>query len=108
MMFYLEAIKLITGRVFLSLCSVSGTKSVHSVCVCCVLADSTDDDGIKAYHWEEVSGPLQEHQIDDDTQTLKLKDMAPGTYVFRSVVRIGFAKSSFQCFCAVVFSVSVQ
>ena len=96
---------------FLSLCSVSGTKSVHSVCICCVLADSTDDDGIKAYHWEEVSGPLQEHQIDDDTQTLKLKDMAPGTYVFRSVVRIGFAVflcSSLQCFCAVVFSVSVQ
>ena len=45
--------------------------------------DSTDDDGITSYHWEEVSGPLQEHQIDDDTQTLKLKDMAPGFYVFR-------------------------
>ena len=66
------------------------TLSVQDVCasVCCVLTDSTDDDGIKAYHWEEVSGPLQEHQINDDTQTLKLKDMAPGFYVFRSVVGI--------------------
>ncbi|KAK7091316.1 hypothetical protein V1264_009012 [Littorina saxatilis] len=49
-------------------------------------SDSKDDDGIKAYHWEIVSGPLQEHEIDDDTQTLKLKDMAPGNYVFRLTV----------------------
>ncbi|XP_076437879.1 dyslexia-associated protein KIAA0319-like protein [Babylonia areolata] len=49
-------------------------------------SDSTDDDGITSYHWEEVSGPLQEHQIDGDTQILKLKDMAPGFYVFRLTV----------------------
>ncbi|KAL8578420.1 hypothetical protein ACOMHN_014919 [Nucella lapillus] len=49
-------------------------------------SDSKDDDGITTYHWEEVSGPLQEHQLDGDTQTLKLKDMAPGFYVFRLTV----------------------
>jgi hypothetical protein len=50
-----------------------------------MVTDSKDDDGITAYHWEEVSGPLQEHKL-DDTPTLKLKDMAPGSYVFRLTV----------------------
>ena len=56
---------------------------------------STDDDGIAAYHWEEVNGPLQEHQIDEDTQTLNLKDMAPGSYVFRSGVSLQLSSFSF-------------
>nr|KAG5701483.1 hypothetical protein BaRGS_000879 [Batillaria attramentaria] len=47
-------------------------------------ADSTDDDTIKSYHWEEISGPLSDRTIDDDTQMLKLKDMPPGFYVFRT------------------------
>lgn len=47
------------------------------------MTDSQDDDKIVTYHWEEVSGPLQEHRVDADTPMLKLKDMAPGFYVFR-------------------------
>ncbi|KAJ8322025.1 hypothetical protein KUTeg_000496 [Tegillarca granosa] len=38
---------------------------------------STDDDKIVSYHWQEVSGPLQDQKIDQDTAMLTLKDLAP-------------------------------
>ena len=44
--------------------------------------DSKDDDKIVKYHWEEKSGPLQDHQIQDDTAMLTLKGLAPGVYIF--------------------------
>lgn len=47
-----------------------------------MFTDSTDDDKIVKYQWEEKSGPLQEHQLKDDTAMLTLKDLAPGSYLF--------------------------
>jgi hypothetical protein len=44
--------------------------------------DSKDDDKIVKYHWEEKRGPLQDHQIQDDTAMLTLKGLAPGVYIF--------------------------
>ncbi|XP_076456883.1 dyslexia-associated protein KIAA0319-like [Babylonia areolata] len=49
-------------------------------------SESTDDEGITSYHWEEASGPLQDHHTDSNTQVLKLKDMAPGHYIFTLTV----------------------
>ena len=49
-------------------------------------SDSKDDDKIVKYHWEEKSGPLQDHQIQDDTAMLTLKDLAPGVYIFELTV----------------------
>ncbi|XP_033640190.1 dyslexia-associated protein KIAA0319-like protein isoform X3 [Asterias rubens] len=49
-------------------------------------ADSTDDDKIMSYHWEEVEGPVREQKITGDTQTLKLTDLVPGSYVISLTV----------------------
>lgn len=49
-------------------------------------SDSTDDDKIVTWKWEEVSGPLQNHELNSDGQMLTLKDMAPGNYTFRLTV----------------------
>ena len=46
-------------------------------------ADSTDDDKIVSYHWEEIKGPVRETKITGDTQTLQLTDLVPGSYVIR-------------------------
>ncbi len=48
--------------------------------------DSTDDDKIMSYQWEEIEGPVREQKITGDTQTLKLTDLVPGSYVISLTV----------------------
>ncbi|XP_021367738.1 dyslexia-associated protein KIAA0319-like protein isoform X2 [Mizuhopecten yessoensis] len=56
---------------------------------------STDDDKIVLYHWEELSGPIQDQQFTDNTAILKLKKLAPGSYQFKlSVTDSDGAKNS--------------
>ncbi|XP_060065964.1 dyslexia-associated protein KIAA0319-like protein [Ylistrum balloti] len=47
---------------------------------------STDDDQIVMYHWEEISGPIQDQQFTDNRAILKLKELAPGKYQFKLTV----------------------
>lgn len=51
----------------------------------CTWIDSSDDDKIVKYLWEEMSGPLQDHNLQDDRNMLTLKDLVPGYYVFKWV-----------------------
>ena len=46
-------------------------------------SDSTDDDKIVKYHWEEVSGPLRDQKITEQVAILSLKDLTPGNYTFK-------------------------
>ena len=46
-------------------------------------SDSTDDEKIVSYHWEEVSGPLRDQKISNDAAILSLKDLTPGNYTFK-------------------------
>ena len=48
-------------------------------------SESTDDDKIVSYHWEEVSGPLRDQKITDDAAILTLENLAPGNYTFKYV-----------------------
>lgn len=48
-----------------------------------VLSESTDDDKVVAWHWEEVKGPLREEKVSADTQVLTLTSLVPGNYTFR-------------------------
>ena len=50
------------------------------------LPESTDDDKIVTWNWEEVSGPLQDHDLQTNVPMLTLKDLAPGNYTFRLTV----------------------
>ncbi|PNJ90006.1 KIAA0319L isoform 13, partial [Pongo abelii] len=43
-------------------------------------SQSTDDDKIVQYHWEELKGPLREEKISEDTAILKLSKLVPGNY----------------------------
>uniref|UniRef100_A0A8D2FHQ0 KIAA0319 like n=1 Tax=Theropithecus gelada TaxID=9565 RepID=A0A8D2FHQ0_THEGE len=45
-------------------------------------SQSTDDDKIVQYHWEELKGPLREEKISEDTAILKLSKLVPGNYTF--------------------------
>ncbi|XP_027031335.2 dyslexia-associated protein KIAA0319-like protein isoform X1 [Tachysurus fulvidraco] len=47
---------------------------------------STDDDKIVAWHWEEVKGPLREEKVSADTDILTLTSLVPGNYTFRLTV----------------------
>lgn len=47
---------------------------------------STDDDRIVAYHWDVVSGPLQDKSVTGESPILKLSDLAPGNYTFKLTV----------------------
>jgi hypothetical protein len=47
------------------------------------LLDSTDDDKIVSYHWDVVSGPLQDKSITGETAILKLTDLVPGNYTLK-------------------------
>lgn len=47
------------------------------------VTDSSDDDKIVKYLWEEMSGPLQDHTLQDDKNMLTLKDLVPGNYIFK-------------------------
>lgn len=46
-------------------------------------SESTDDEKIVSYHWEELKGPLREEKITGDTEILKLTNLVPGNYTFR-------------------------
>ncbi|XP_060562361.1 LOW QUALITY PROTEIN: dyslexia-associated protein KIAA0319-like protein, partial [Ruditapes philippinarum] len=49
-------------------------------------SDSTDDDKIVSYHWDVVSGPLQDKSITGETAILKLTDLVPGNYTLKLTV----------------------
>ncbi|XP_052492869.1 dyslexia-associated protein KIAA0319-like protein homolog isoform X2 [Budorcas taxicolor] len=49
-------------------------------------SQSTDDDKIVQYHWEELKGPLREKKISEDTAILKLSKLVPGNYTFSLTV----------------------
>ncbi|KAM6171936.1 dyslexia-associated protein KIAA0319-like protein homolog [Erethizon dorsatum] len=49
-------------------------------------SQSTDDDKIVQYHWEELKGPLREEKISADTAILKLSKLVPGNYTFSLTV----------------------
>uniref|UniRef100_W5LWA4 KIAA0319 like n=1 Tax=Lepisosteus oculatus TaxID=7918 RepID=W5LWA4_LEPOC len=48
--------------------------------------ESTDDDAILAWHWEEVKGPLREEKVSADTPILTLTNLVPGNYTFSLTV----------------------
>lgn len=48
--------------------------------------ESTDDDKIVSYHWEELKGPLREEKVSSDTAILTLTNLVPGNYTFRWVI----------------------
>ncbi|XP_060798918.1 dyslexia-associated protein KIAA0319-like protein [Neoarius graeffei] len=49
-------------------------------------SQSTDDDKITAWHWEEVKGPLREEKVSADTPVLTLTSLVPGNYTFSLTV----------------------
>ncbi|XP_028937389.1 dyslexia-associated protein KIAA0319-like protein homolog isoform X4 [Ornithorhynchus anatinus] len=49
-------------------------------------SQSTDDDKIVQYHWEELKGPLREEKVSADTAILKLTNLVPGNYTFSLTV----------------------
>ncbi|XP_006886496.1 PREDICTED: dyslexia-associated protein KIAA0319-like protein homolog [Elephantulus edwardii] len=49
-------------------------------------SQSTDDDRIVQYHWEELKGPLREEKISEDKAILKLSKLVPGNYTFSLTV----------------------
>ncbi|KAL7980534.1 hypothetical protein Chor_001688 [Crotalus horridus] len=51
-----------------------------------VKPESTDDDKIVSYHWEELKGPLREEKVSADTDILELTNLVPGNYTFRLTV----------------------
>ena len=51
-------------------------------------SESTDDDKIVLYHWEEVTGPLDSTALKDsqlEKSMLVLQNLTPGSYTFKSV-----------------------
>lgn len=48
-----------------------------------LLTESTDDDKVVAWHWEEVKGPLREEKVSANTPVLTLTNLVPGNYTFR-------------------------
>ncbi|XP_069751765.1 dyslexia-associated protein KIAA0319-like protein isoform X3 [Narcine bancroftii] len=49
-------------------------------------SQSTDDDEIISYQWEELKGPLREEKVSASTQILKLTNLVPGNYTFSLTV----------------------
>ncbi|KAJ8353948.1 hypothetical protein SKAU_G00215150 [Synaphobranchus kaupii] len=49
-------------------------------------SQSTDDDRVASYHWEEVASPLRKLKASADTDILCLSDLEPGNYTFRLTV----------------------
>ncbi|NXK91654.1 K319L protein, partial [Formicarius rufipectus] len=49
-------------------------------------SQSTDDDRIVSYHWEELKGPLREEKVSGDTDILTLTNLVPGNYTFSLTV----------------------
>ncbi|XP_048414372.2 dyslexia-associated protein KIAA0319-like protein isoform X3 [Stegostoma tigrinum] len=49
-------------------------------------SQSTDDDEIVSYQWEEEKGPLREEKVSASTPILKLTNLVPGNYTFSLTV----------------------
>uniref|UniRef100_A0AAQ4S376 KIAA0319 like n=1 Tax=Gasterosteus aculeatus aculeatus TaxID=481459 RepID=A0AAQ4S376_GASAC len=49
-------------------------------------SQSTDDDKVVAWHWEEVKGPLREEKVSTDTAVLTLTNLVHGNYTFNLTV----------------------
>ncbi|KAM4687319.1 dyslexia-associated protein KIAA0319-like isoform 2-T2 [Discoglossus pictus] len=49
-------------------------------------SQSTDDDKIVTYQWEEIKGPLREQKASSDSPVLRLSDLVTGNYTFRLTV----------------------
>ncbi|KAJ7999990.1 hypothetical protein DPEC_G00200170 [Dallia pectoralis] len=49
-------------------------------------SQSTDDDKVVTWHWEEVKGPLREEKVSAETQILTLTGLVPGNYTFSLTV----------------------
>ncbi|XP_023200816.1 dyslexia-associated protein KIAA0319-like protein homolog isoform X1 [Xiphophorus maculatus] len=49
-------------------------------------SQSTDDDKVVTWHWEEVKGPLREEKVSADTPILTLTNLVPGNYTFSLTV----------------------
>ncbi|XP_056877695.1 dyslexia-associated protein KIAA0319-like protein isoform X1 [Takifugu flavidus] len=49
-------------------------------------SQSTDDDKVVTWHWEEVKGPLREEKVSANTVVLTLKSLVPGNYTFSLTV----------------------
>uniref|UniRef100_A0A8C5LS16 KIAA0319 like n=1 Tax=Leptobrachium leishanense TaxID=445787 RepID=A0A8C5LS16_9ANUR len=49
-------------------------------------SQSTDDEKIVSYEWEELKGPLREEKVTADTPILKLTNLVPGNYTFSLTV----------------------
>ncbi|XP_051527354.1 dyslexia-associated protein KIAA0319-like protein isoform X2 [Myxocyprinus asiaticus] len=49
-------------------------------------SQSTDDDKVVLWHWEEVKGPLREEKASGDTAILTLTNLVPGNYTFSLTV----------------------
>ncbi|XP_072532343.1 dyslexia-associated protein KIAA0319-like protein isoform X1 [Salminus brasiliensis] len=65
-------------------------------------SQSTDDDKIVAWHWEEVKGPLREEKVSADTAILTLTSLVPGNYTFSlTVTDSDGAQSSTQAMLSV-------
>jgi hypothetical protein len=75
----------------------------------CGPSESTDDDKVVAWHWEEVKGPLREEKVSADTQILTLIGLVPGNYTFRHcylVFSMGNASSCiFSTYCFIFLEV---
>ncbi|XP_075127010.1 dyslexia-associated protein KIAA0319 homolog isoform X2 [Leptodactylus fuscus] len=48
--------------------------------------ESTDDDKIVSYHWEQIEGSSQEMKTGRDNPLLHLSNLVPGNYTFRLTV----------------------
>ena len=64
-----------------------------------LLTESTDDDKVVAWHWEEVKGPLREEKVIADTPVLTLTNLVPGNYTFRYGFQSQLEKYVFLDFC---------
>ncbi|XP_077404359.1 dyslexia-associated protein KIAA0319-like protein [Vanacampus margaritifer] len=49
-------------------------------------SQSTDDDKVVVWHWEEVKGPLREEKVSANTAVLTLSNLVPGNYTFNLTV----------------------
>ncbi|XP_077446606.1 dyslexia-associated protein KIAA0319-like protein [Stigmatopora argus] len=49
-------------------------------------SQSTDDDKVVSWHWEEVKGPLREEKVSANTAVLTLTNLVPGNYTFNLTV----------------------
>ena len=59
------------------------TKTEHINELSFFFSESTDDDKVVEWHWEEVKGPLREEKVSADTPVLTLTSLVPGNYTFR-------------------------